>query len=86
MSGWLRTTVRWLASGLYYNANHSQLHMNPSKPAESQPVSVPQPPGDGVRRVRLSDWMGEHKVMEIEHGGQVYRLQITRQSKLILTK
>jgi hemin uptake protein HemP len=40
----------------------------------------------GVRRVQLAEWMGEARVLEIEHEAQVYRLTLTRQGKLILTK
>jgi hemin uptake protein HemP len=44
------------------------------------------PPASGVRRVNAQEWMGRGTILEIEHQGQVYRLQITRQGKLILTK
>jgi len=39
-----------------------------------------------VRRMCSQELFGCHKEMTIEHAGQEYRLRITRQNKLILTK
>jgi hemin uptake protein HemP len=47
----------------------------------------------GVRRIRVTenrldsrDLFGAAREIMIEHGGDVYRLRITAQNKLILTK
>jgi len=42
----------------------------------------------GIERPRLhsSALLNGHKIIEIEHHGEIYRLQLTRQGKLILTK
>ncbi|MCF6354524.1 MAG: hemin uptake protein HemP [Candidatus Polarisedimenticolaceae bacterium] len=39
-----------------------------------------------VRRLYSQDLFKHHKELVIEHAGQEYRLRITRQNKLILTK
>lgn len=39
-----------------------------------------------ARRIRSEDLFGSGREIEIEHRGEVYRLRITRQEKLILTK
>jgi len=39
-----------------------------------------------VRRLHSQDLFKHHKEVVIEHAGQEYRLRITRQNKLILTK
>ena len=36
--------------------------------------------------VKVSDLMGKDPVIELDHDGQIYRLRITRNRKLILTK
>lgn len=46
-------------------------------------VSIPQPPAGVVPSERILQ--GQRSVA-IEHNGAVYRLQATRQGKLILTK
>jgi hemin uptake protein HemP len=45
-------------------------------------------PSAGSERPRLpsSVLLQGHNVIEIEHRGEIYRLQLTRQGKLILTK
>lgn len=40
----------------------------------------------GCRRLASKDLFGGARRLEIEHRGEIYRLQITRQGKLILTK
>jgi hemin uptake protein HemP len=42
----------------------------------------------GIERPRLTSsvLLQGHNVIEIEHRGEIYRLQLTRQGKLILTK
>ena len=51
---------------------------------KTQPVSTDkvQP----VRRIHSQDLFKHGKEIVIEHAGQEYRLRITRQNKLILTK
>jgi hemin uptake protein HemP len=36
--------------------------------------------------MKVSELMGEDPVIELDHEGQIYRLRITRNRKLILTK
>ncbi|MCB1800526.1 MAG: hemin uptake protein HemP [Gammaproteobacteria bacterium] len=55
------------------------------------PSSDSNKPGTGPEAPRLPtfsslDLFGSWRCIHIEHQGQVYRLQITRQGKLILTK
>jgi hemin uptake protein HemP len=40
----------------------------------------------GLRRVSAQELMGSHRELIIEHDGQTYRLRITSNGKLILTK
>lgn len=40
----------------------------------------------GVRRILSAELFAAGAVVEIEHGGEVYRLRHTRKGKLILTK
>ena len=42
--------------------------------------------GAGVRRILSADLFEAGAVVEIEHGGSIYRLRHTRRGKLILTK
>jgi hemin uptake protein HemP len=36
--------------------------------------------------MKVTDLMGQDPVIELDHDGQIYRLRITRNRKLILTK
>ncbi len=36
--------------------------------------------------MKVADLMGPDPVIELDHDGQIYRLRITRNRKLILTK
>lgn len=56
-----------------------------SQTTAAQEHPAPQRPEE-ARRVQLADLMGPARVLEIEHEGQIYRLSLTRQGKLILTK
>jgi hemin uptake protein HemP len=49
-------------------------------------VSAPEPPLPPIRRLRVADLVGEAKEAILEHEGQEYRLRITSNRKLILTK
>lgn len=52
--------------------------MNPQ--ADTQPSSNPTP------HLNSRAILGDHRKVEIEHEGNVYTLQVTRQGKLLLTK
>jgi len=41
---------------------------------------------DAVRSMDVRTLLGEHRELRLEHEGQVYRLRITANGKLILTK
>jgi len=51
---------------------------------KSRPISSDKK--QQVRCMHSQDLFGRHKEMMIKHAGQEYRLRITRQNKLILTK
>lgn len=53
--------------------------------AQSVPMSGTSAPS-GLRIVDSSDLLAGHSSLLIRHLGEVYRLQTTRQGKLILTK
>jgi hemin uptake protein HemP len=54
------------------------------KPVEPQEPEYPLPP---LPKLITSDELfGEERQILIDHAGSVYRLQITKQGKLILTK
>lgn len=38
------------------------------------------------RSLKVRDLLGDDPVVELDHDGQIYRLRITRNRKLILTK
>jgi len=52
----------------------------------SDAAQLPDKPGSGLRRIASSDLFQGQSVITIEHAGSDYRLRITRQRKLILTK
>jgi hemin uptake protein HemP len=43
-------------------------------------------PGGGLRRLKVSELLAGEREAILEHGGQEYRLRITANGKLILTK
>jgi hemin uptake protein HemP len=43
-------------------------------------------PGYGRKRINSQALLGGERELEIDHGGQLYRLRITALGKLILTK
>jgi hemin uptake protein HemP len=53
-------------------------------PKETQPTA-PRPAGK-LRRLRVADLLDGEPEAILEHGGQDYRLRITANGKLILTK
>ena len=63
----------------------SPVPLGQSAPAEPVLASIPaRVPVPGV--LQSSALLGENQSVAIEHLGQIYRLQTTRQGKLILTK
>lgn len=49
---------------------------------EPRPAPAPGP----VRRVRVEDILDGHREVIIQHGEEEYRLRLTSNSKLLLTK
>ena len=66
------------------------MNLNPNTASVSTPVSAPStPPVPEVQHVPVlpsADLLRGQKVVAIDHNGSLYRLQTTRQGKLILTK
>jgi hemin uptake protein HemP len=50
------------------------------------PASEPSPNQNPVKTVRSEELLAGAAEILIEHSGMVYRLRVTRQDKLILTK
>ncbi len=50
------------------------------------PVSDPRPDTSQVKIVSSDEILGGGNEIQIEHRGMIYRLRVTRQDKLILTK
>lgn len=59
---------------------------SPHSPSEDDSVGKDTPAKPALRRISLRDLMGNAQEILIEHAGQDYRLRVTRQKKLILTK
>ena len=55
-------------------------------PASMQGVAVVKAGGPAVRQLRTADLFGPAREIELVHADGVYRLRITRNNKLILTK
>lgn len=53
---------------------------------EPRRVAGQQLPAKGRQRLRSVDLLGEAREIIIEHAGEEYRLRLTSQGKLILTK
>ncbi len=54
---------------------------------DRQPTSDrPQARTSEPRTLKVRDLMRDGPVLELDHDGQIYRLRITRNRKLILTK
>ncbi len=58
----------------------------PQQRALTAPEPTPSTAATGPLRVDSASLMGDQRVLEIVHLGEVYRLQTTRFGKLILTK
>lgn len=50
------------------------------------PKSDPDPAISSVKIVPSNEILGGGSEVQIEHNGMIYRLRVTRQDKLILTK
>ncbi len=56
-------------------------------PTNDRPESHTREPHTPERRtLKVRDLMRDNPVVELDHDGQIYRLRITRNRKLILTK
>lgn len=66
-------------------AKASSAHPAPPAAAEAAAPLTPAPVGTPLRW-RSEDLMQQQAQVEIAHGGQIYRLRVTAQGKLILTK
>jgi hemin uptake protein HemP len=62
--------------------------MTPAPAADRGPATPPAAgtPAPLPARISSADLLRGQRVVEIDHEGQRYRLQATRQGKLILTK
>ena len=62
-----------------------RIHMKPTAPpAPTQPIAAT--PAAQRPRVDSGALMQGFSAVEIDHGGQLYLLRVTRENKLILTK
>jgi hemin uptake protein HemP len=59
---------------------------NEQPPPERRPAEDPHHTRERPIRVQVSDLLGGGREAILEHGGQDYRLRITANGKLILTK
>jgi hemin uptake protein HemP len=57
-----------------------------SQPSATPPPSTPRTPATGLRTLDSRDLLQGQSLVLIRHQGETYRLQTTRQGKLILTK
>jgi hemin uptake protein HemP len=73
------------------NDNHSHYNAgmtasDPPSPAPASPDGIDAPTAPASARWRSEDLLLRQAQVEIDHGGQIYRLRVTAQGKLILTK
>lgn len=65
------------------------MNLNPNTASVPTPVPAPTSPASEAPHVPVlpsADLLRGQKVVAIDHNGSLYRLQTTRQGKLILTK
>ncbi len=62
------------------------MHSTPVNHATEPSVQEPALPAELVDIISSDSLFAQRKALLIEHNGQQYRLQITKQNKLILTK
>lgn len=65
---------------------NTRLQLSRIPPERGRAGSAPPTTDLQMRRVRSVDLLRGDRILEITHGGEVYRLQETRLGKLILTK
>lgn len=53
---------------------------------EQRPEKIHTLPTPARQPLKVEDLMRHGQVLELDHDGQIYRLRITRNRKLILTK
>jgi len=53
---------------------------------EGPPTGARSPAGSGVKRIKVSELLKGEREVILEHDSQDYRLRITANGKLILTK
>ncbi|MDC7717920.1 hemin uptake protein HemP [Vogesella sp. DC21W] len=62
------------------------MNSTPTQTAVADTPSAPALPAELVDIISSDSLFAQRKALLIEHNGQQYRLQITKQNKLILTK
>lgn len=65
---------------------HLAAPSTPSSGVSANPVSEPQVRGAATPRIGSVQLLAGRNELVIEHAGQEYRLRLTRNDKLILTK
>jgi hemin uptake protein HemP len=55
-------------------------------PMADDPRTRTHTPTGPAQRIRSEDLFGARREVHIEHRGEIYRLRLTRQDRLILTK
>ena len=66
--------------------NGSLTKQVPCQPEQPSPSATSESYASAPRMLDSRTLMGEHALVLIQHQGEIYRLQTTRQGKLILTK
>lgn len=70
--------------------NTTPIHHPPRQPLGLEPGlnagGTATPPPGARKRLSSQALLGNEREVEIEHGGQLYRLRLTSLGKLILTK
>ena len=59
---------------------------NEARKAQAGAAEANSPSAADVRSLRAADLFGDARELILEHNGQTYRLRITANDKLILTK
>lgn len=61
-------------------------HIHDPATQQASAIAADKPSAGARRRLSSSELFGETRELVIEHAGEEYRLRITSQGKLILTK
>lgn len=75
-----------MSIGCNSNANDYHYYTMTRPPPREPPTAPPRPEPAGAMRIRSRELFKQAREVLIEHDEQVYRLRITHQNKLILTK